>query len=1092
MAMPNARSENEPGSQGWTLSAAESRRHREAVAAMESFLGLAGDRQASHPTTAGDLASASAAASGGDVTFPLPTAVAGYEILAEQGRGGMGVVYQARHLKLNRLVALKMILAGGYAGPEQLARFRAEAETLARLRHPNVVQIYEVGEVDGKPYLALEFLEGGSLNQKLQGTPLPPWEAARLVEVLAGAVQAAHQGQIVHRDLKPANVLLTADGTPKITDFGLAKRLDEAGQTQSGAVLGTPSYLAPEQASGQSKQVGPAADVYALGAILYECLTGRPPFKAATTVDTLLQVANEEPVAPRRLQPKVPRDLETICLKCLSKEPSRRYATARALAEDLRRFLSDQPVKARPVGAIERGLKWVRRRPAAAVAHGLVLLVVVLGGLGGGVTWLWQRSEQAREQLAGEKRKSETVRDRLAEVSYLHLIGLAHREWQEAEVARSEQLLESCPPEKRGWEWDYVNRLCHADLLTLKGHTGAVNGVAISPDGRRLASASDDHSVKVWDARTGQEVFTFQGHSDGVSGVVFSPDGLRLASTSRDLTTKIWDAGTGQVACTIRHDDRVQGLAFSPNGRFLATGGYYNQTVWLWDAQSGQKVRTFKGLTGLVNGVAFSPDGRRLAGWSGAAGKGEIKLWDWETGLEVLSIEHPASIVDVAFSPDGQRLAGGSSDKTIRVWDAQTGRVLFTISGHTARVDAVTFSPDGTYLASGCEDQTVRVWEAATGQEVACHKGHKDHDRIGGVAFSPDGQWLASASTDATVKVWRATTDPRAYALAGHGRMIAEVKVSPDGQTLASASDDGTIRTWDLASHRQVLSIPAHDAGVESVTFSPDGKCLASGGKDRLVKVWDVKTGTELLSLSGHTAPVTSVAFSPDGTRLASASGTYDQKVFNLIAGEAKLWDARTGKELHVLSGDGHGVSCVAFSPDGQRLACGGDKQVTVWDVLSGRQRLVLPAHTDTVVGIAFSPDGQQLATASYDKTVKVWDATSGTPIFTFPGHVARVTCVAFSPDGERLASGGDDRTIRIVVARTGEEALSLKGTVGPVHSLAFSPDGHFLVSGGWDHLLRVWDARPLEEQQRSAASPQHPTADHAGAIKVLRGPPER
>jgi hypothetical protein len=274
--------------------------------------------------------------------------------------------------------------------------------------------------------------------------------------------------------LKPGNILLTADGTPKVADFGLAKRLDEAGRTHSGAVMGTPSYMAPEQADGQSKEVGLAADVYALGAILYDCLTGRPPFKAASALDTLLQVVNDEPVPPRRLQPKVPLDLETVCLKCLRKEPASRYASAAELVEDLRRFQAGEPVKARPVGRAERGLKWVRRYPAAATAYGLATLVLVLGGLGGAAAWLWHRSEQAR-------REAEAARTRLADVSYLHQIGHAHREWQEAEVARAEQLLESCPPEKRAWEWHYVQRLCHADLLTRRGYGGG--GVAFSPDG---------------------------------------------------------------------------------------------------------------------------------------------------------------------------------------------------------------------------------------------------------------------------------------------------------------------------------------------------------------------------------------------------------------------------------------------------------------------------------------------------------------------------------------------------------------------------------------------------------------------------------
>jgi formylglycine-generating enzyme required for sulfatase activity/tRNA A-37 threonylcarbamoyl transferase component Bud32 len=348
--------------------------------------------------------------------------VAGFEVLEELGRGAMGVVYKARQVQLNRLVALKMILAGDYAGEAERRRFRTEAEAVARLRHPNIVQIHEVGEQHGKPFCALELCEGGSLEKKLGGTPLQPREAAGLVETLARAMQAAHAAGIVHRDLKPANVLLATDGTLKITDFGLAKKLDAAsGQTASGAILGTPSYMAPEQAGGRSKEVGPAADVYALGAILYECLTGRPPFKAAMALDTLLLVLGEEPVPVWQLQPKVPLDLGTICLKCLHKEPARRYASAAALAEDLRRFLTGEPIEARPAGWWERGWKWAKRRPMAAaltLVSGAALLVLLVGGLWFNARLTEQRNAatEQRNEAQKEADKAKKARDFLVSI----------------------------------------------------------------------------------------------------------------------------------------------------------------------------------------------------------------------------------------------------------------------------------------------------------------------------------------------------------------------------------------------------------------------------------------------------------------------------------------------------------------------------------------------------------------------------------------------------------------------------------------------------------------------------------------------------
>jgi hypothetical protein len=484
--------------------------------------------------------------------------VPGYEVLGVLGRGGMGVVYKARQARLNRLVALKMILAGAHAGEQELARFRTEAEAVARRQHPNVVQIHEVGEHQGLPFFSLEFCPGGSLDRKVRGTPQPPREAARLAELLARAMDVAHQAGIVHRDLKPANVLLAADGTPRITDFGLAKKLDEAvGQTASGAVMGTPSYMAPEQARGETGRVGPAADVYALGALLYELLTGRPPFKAATSLDTMLQVMTDEPVSPCRLLPGLPRDLETICLKCLAKGPAQRYASAGDLAEDLRRFLGGEPIQARPVGGWERAWKWCRRHPAVSALTAAVVLVTALGfGL---VTWKWQAAlaaqhaaEQARQNEAaaraaeeGQKTRAEQALAKANTNLYFYGITLADRQLAAHDVARAEATLAGCPEDLRRWEWSYLRRRCHADVLTFTADEAGACSLAFSPDGRRLACgggnplrSSDPARVTVWDAATGRLLLTMKGnHSGPVTAVAFSPDGTRLASASTASTT---------------------------------------------------------------------------------------------------------------------------------------------------------------------------------------------------------------------------------------------------------------------------------------------------------------------------------------------------------------------------------------------------------------------------------------------------------------------------------------------------------------------------------------------------------------------------
>jgi WD40 repeat protein/Flp pilus assembly protein TadD/tRNA A-37 threonylcarbamoyl transferase component Bud32 len=1038
--------------------------------------------------------------------------VGNYELLEEIARGGMGVVFRARQSTLGRIVAVKMIVSGRLATEQDVQRFQIEAKAAAGLQHPNIVSIHEVGQHEGWHYFSMDFVDGRDLSSLLRENVLPAGRAATYVRQIAGAIHFAHQQGTLHRDLKPSNILIDSHDQVRITDFGLAMRIEDSSElTRTGQIIGTPSYMPPEQAQGKRSLIGPGSDVYAIGAVLYECLTGRAPFRAGTVVETIQQVINVEAPSPRVLNPAIPRDLETICLKCLQKEPHRRYGTAQQLDDDLTRFLNGESIAARPVSAVERIWRWCRRKPivaglsgfsALAIATIILVLVYSRGVIAAALTDRTSaldelESEQAKTRDALRQETNALIqktdalsrlsieeckaRDALVEKSaalkgeriaaYANTLTLSRREWLDGNLTRTLELLNTCHPDLRHWEWYYLRRLCEpASLYTALSSAGLSRGnrLPITSDAKTIlvhhAATSAAEEVVVTNTVTGVMTpeFRLQGQPLGQlavsdDGRVFMNGSSKMIDLSHFSYIELRDAQSGKS--TFKADlphFSLSTLAINPNGTQWAVSG----SVWEPNAKSSsvQEVRIWTGhdsppkqLTSGARSLVFSPDGKRLLTGHSTG----LTLWD---SLEYRKIADNSLEADFApqliygvipcFQRDSAQFAFAAGE-FVAVCDASSGQKLRTFHLNQPGISAISYGRDDRVLAYGTIHGNVVLLDLQTGKQQVLLRLPKAVTQL---EYSQDGLRLVTVDGNGQLQIWDTRVSPESEAIPGHAEHSFTATWDSSGKLVATIGRQNKARVWDVATRELKHEVGDSMLEVYEAQLSDDGTQLALAGFEG-IEVRNLKTGAALHRFT-----------KVDGAPMGFGDRVEFARQGNWLVGAhergATIWNNVTGQEVRsfAVGKNSDWISSARLTADGGRLAtCGHIGTLQLWDTKTG-QELFRVEEENTLYTLTFSPDEKRIIACGLDNDILIVDAETGREIRRLSGHANGANTVAFSSDGKRLVSAGRDGVMKVWEAETGLELLSLETNPTTCYSAAFSPNSRYLVTTEIG-ILRIWDA---------------------------------
>jgi WD40 repeat protein/tRNA A-37 threonylcarbamoyl transferase component Bud32 len=1062
------------------------------VAEMRSLI----PRVATSPVDISAVANRSPGAAAAPADDTCPAHIGEYEILGILGRGGTAVAYKARQPRVGRIVALKRLRFRDQDATD-IARFLREAEAAARVRHANVVQVYEVGEDEGLPYIAMELIDGGTLSDALTGSPVDPRTAAEFVERVTRAVAAAHECGVVHRDLKPANILLAPTGDegrgrptlafcePKVTDFGLARRIgDDRRLTLPDMLAGTPAYLAPEQVVRPS-DVGPASDIYSLGAILFELLTGRPPLLGPTVLATLRLVEAAAPVSPRRLQPGLPRDLEAVCLKCLHKDPRHRYPSAASLAADLRRFLAGHPTTARPLSLAVRTVKFVRRYPLPA---GLAIVLVLSLAVGlAGILWQWRAAVAARINLQGALASEADQRRDAEQNLYIARLAQASALWEGGEAGQARALLDSCRPapgrrDLRGWEWNYLSRQFRAEtrIIPLKHWVHALVSLPTPPgDSAELAVAfgwprlnfaykpgpGDGEAAFVRPLANAPALRPGPNLPGGAVGVAAAGSIVAWGTNTGEIL--LADRNTGQLSRTIADTRPLASLALTPDAN-VVVAACEDGRVRAFATATGEKIGEEVVDVGGPWTLVMNPAGTLIAV---GGNRRRIRLLEMPAMRPAGELnELAAEVTALAFSPDGRHLAVGGLDGSVAIWDLGSRRETRRLRFDAAPIYAVTFRSDGKALAIGGADRAVRILDTTTDRALAVFRGHESSIRC--LTFFADGGWLASGAQDGTVRVWDATCDPRGRRVPFSGRLNDVAFGRTDrGLLIRAASLGGEIRSWTVANGRTIATtaVPLRHRQaypVRYMAFLNGGRLL--GGFDKIepaaVAEWDSETGDRVVRL-GPRADYLTAAADASGRRFAWATKTPH--------GVDVHWRDDNGALSEPLHLNVPSVRALAVDPTGRRLAAltmapklGEDQTVWVLDAIGQTPPKKLVCDVAMYGGVAFSRDGRFLGVSARNN-VMVFRLEDGQRLHEVD-CTAATTCLAFSPDGGRLAAVGYNGVTTLYDPIAGKHIFELRGLspgrpddMAADARVAFSPDGQWLVSTNWDNSLNLWNGAP-------------------------------